>query len=130
GLQKREELLSKCKVLEFFLSDGVESDIRGAELCEELISIKDLMPSKDGGSKMQSMSSENSTMYFPPIPPALPLEPLLVNKPLITNYSSPMDPQEELLEARDKLRLREGLKEAPRILSYKYVAPILQDGPK
>nr|CAD7602331.1 unnamed protein product [Timema genevievae] len=76
------------------------------------------------------MSSENSTMYFPPIPPAPPLEPLLVNKPLITNYTSPKDPQEELLEARDKLRLREGLKEAPRILSYKYVAPILQDGPK
>nr|CAD7432638.1 unnamed protein product [Timema monikensis] len=76
------------------------------------------------------MSSENSTMYSPPIPPAPPLEPLLDNKPLITIYTSPMHPQEELLEARDKLRLREGLKEAPWILSYKYVAPILQDGPK
>ena len=45
-LPKREDLFVKCKDLEDLLSDGDDSDIKGAELCEELISIKDLMPNK------------------------------------------------------------------------------------
>lgn len=43
-LPKREDLFVKCKDLEDLLSDGDDSDIKGAELCEELI--KDLMPNK------------------------------------------------------------------------------------
>lgn len=47
-LPDRNTLLIKCKELEELMSDGTDqSDIRGAELCDELVSIQKLLP-KEG----------------------------------------------------------------------------------
>ncbi|KAG8278142.1 hypothetical protein J6590_027398 [Homalodisca vitripennis] len=43
---KREDSLVKCKELEDLFSDENGSDIKGAELCDELISVIDLMQNK------------------------------------------------------------------------------------
>ncbi|KAG5861872.1 hypothetical protein JTB14_017334 [Gonioctena quinquepunctata] len=46
SLCKRKDLLVKSRDLEDLLSDEDDSDIKVAELCEELISIKDIMPNE------------------------------------------------------------------------------------
>ncbi|PSN31238.1 hypothetical protein C0J52_22898 [Blattella germanica] len=99
------------------------------------------------------MSSDRDAMYFPPPPPPPPpVLPLLLND--LPQFSStctiiPMqttnctvlsvvpvpctcrqNPQQELLQARNRLWHFEGGQDPPHIKFYRYIEPVLQDGPK
>ncbi|XP_074039985.1 uncharacterized protein [Leptinotarsa decemlineata] len=56
-LPDRQTLLIKCQQLEELMSDGADqSDIRGAELCDELVSIQKLLPKEGQKSPMDVLN--------------------------------------------------------------------------
>ncbi|XP_063231549.1 actin maturation protease isoform X4 [Bacillus rossius redtenbacheri] len=74
------------------------------------------------------MSSERS-------PPAPPLPPLLAGEvpaalASVLSACTCGSPEQELLALRDRLWLREGTPQPPHVSFYRYIEPVLQDGPK
>ncbi|KAJ8874262.1 hypothetical protein PR048_025105 [Dryococelus australis] len=88
------------------------------------------------------MSSERNTVYCVPPPPAPPLLPLLINEVpatlatqlggscTVVTICTCNSPEQELLDLRDRLWLHEGTPQPPHISFYRYIEPVLQDGPK
>ncbi|XP_023715090.1 UPF0692 protein C19orf54 homolog [Cryptotermes secundus] len=96
------------------------------------------------------MSSDRDAMYYPPPPPPPPpVLPLLFND--LPQFSSactliPLhasctvvnvlpctcrrNPEQELLDTRNRLWQYEGTQDPPHISYYRYIEPVLQDGPK
>ena len=97
-----------------------------------------------------SMSSDRDAVYYPPPPPPPPpLLPLLFNDlpqfsstctliPLHTNCAvvnvlpctCRRNPEQELLDTRNRLWQYEGTPDPPHVSYYRYIEPVLQDGPK
>lgn len=97
-----------------------------------------------------SMSSDRDAMYYPPPPPPPPpVLPLLFNElpqfsstctliPLHANCTvvnvlpctCRQNPEQELLDTRNRLWQYEGTQDPPHISYYRYIEPVLQDGPK
>lgn len=99
------------------------------------------------------MSSDRDSIYYSPPPPPHPppVLPILLNNfsSQITSHSAPVTlahpsctvvsvvpyactqtPEQELIGTRDRLWGQEGTQEPPTIACYRFIEPILQEGPK